>query len=60
MILIHKGKFIDIFNAGYNYGAIFGYGSGSGAYGDGLGSGSGFGNEKDNGLEEIKTKGENE
>ena len=57
MILIHKGKFIDIFNAGYNYGASFGYGYGYGAYGDcSYGSGDGGGNEKDNGLEEIKTR----
>ena len=81
MILIHKGKLIDLVDAGYGsgdgYGVGYGcygvgyadgYGYGVGYYGSssgygvgyGFGSGDGYCNEKDNGLEEIKTKGENE
>ena len=56
MVLIHKGKLIDLFDAGDG----FGDGSGDGYYGYGSGYGYGDGNEEDNGLEEIKTKGENE
>ena len=66
---IHKGKLIDLWDAGSGYGFGDGYGYGDGSYGFGYGYGSGYGpygagygygNEKDNGLDEIKTKGENE
>ena len=50
MILIHKGKLIDLWDAGD------GVGCGDGHYGYGYGDGSGDGNEEDNGLEEIKTR----
>ena len=54
MILIHKGKLIDLVEAGVGdgYGSgYYGYGSGYG-YGDGY-YGYGYGNEENNGLEEI-------
>ena len=68
-MLMHKGKFIDLFDADFDAGSgSYGYGYGVGYYGSssgygvgyGFGSGDGYCNEKDNGLEEIKTKGENE
>ena len=60
MVLIHKGKLIDLVDAGIgfgggSYGDGFGFGFGYG-YGYGGGDGDGYCNEKDNGLEEIKTR----
>ena len=51
MVLIHKGKLIDLWDAGDGVGC----GDGHYGYGDGY-YGYGYGSEKDNGLEEIKTR----
>ena len=56
MVLIHKGKLIDLFDAGDGFGYGYGDGCGDGHYAYGSGDGSGDGNEEDNGLEEIKTE----